>query len=107
MDIAIYKELVVSILIGLAAIIGAIARPYFGSFRQKAVEICHFRGDPATKLEQVHAWHSPDHHGEQGWRGHGLEQRLDALQQEHKEGRADFKEVLRRLDVLTEMARRQ
>lgn len=78
MDIEIYKEIIVAVLIGLSAIVGAIARPYFAAFKKPSD--CCFSNDHKIKLEQIHAWHSPDHHGEQGWRGHQIEKRLDGLQ---------------------------
>ena len=80
------------LLIGIAAIVGAVARPLFGSLKGR--NYCLVTPAALIQLDDLHDWHGPDSKGEQGWRGNAIERKLDALRAEQAETHKLLRELI-------------
>lgn len=103
-DPATWGALVTAALIGIAAIVGAFARPLFASIFHGKPRGCPMTEHAIAQLDQLHDWHGPDDRGEQGWRGHGIERQLSVLEQraaesfkQMREGQKETSGLLREL----------
>ena len=103
-----WGSLLTASLIGIAAIVGAFARPLFQSIFAGKSRGCPITETAVTQLDQLHDWHGPDDRGEQGWRGHGIERRLESMEQtqakgfDHlREGQGEVAKLLRELITVT------
>lgn len=89
-----WGAVITATLIGIAAIVGAFARPLFSNiFAARRPSDCRITETAVEHIRELHDWHGPDHQGEQGWRGHGIERGLAAL----AKGQGEMNENLREL----------
>jgi hypothetical protein len=109
--------IITAVLIGTAAIIGAIARPLFDTVvlrkrtnnnpEVKPAE-CGVPEATIVQIHDLHSWHGPDHQGQQGWRGHGIENHLVTMEESLgagfgslREGQSEVSTLLRDLIKVT------
>lgn len=88
-----------ALMIGVAAIVGAVIRPVLDNLRGTQRRSCHLDETASAQLRDLHVWHGPDHHGEQGWRGAGIERAIELLtdgQREHTELLRELVEIAKR-----------
>jgi hypothetical protein len=89
-DLRAWSGIITALLIGIAAIVGAFARPLFQNlFTSKPY--CHMNEAAQHHIADLHDWHGPDHQGEQGWRGHGIERRLASMEETQAKGFEDMR----------------
>lgn len=95
-------------LIGVAAIVGAFARPLFQNLFTGKRSECAMSETHANHIADLHDWHGPDERGMQGWRGHGIEQRLESMEDTQskgfdnlREGQGEVATLLRELITVT------
>lgn len=104
-----WGALLTAALIGIAAIVGAFARPLFASiFAGRGRQACPITETAINHIADLHEWHGPDHRGEQGWRGHGILTRLESMEKtqakgfDHlREGQGEVATLLRELITVT------
>ncbi len=96
-----WAGIVTAIMIGVAAIVGAVLRPVLDNLRgAPRHRSCHLDDTSSSQLRDLHVWHAPDHHGEQGWRGHAIERGIESL----VERQSESTELLRELVELQKRA---
>jgi len=99
-----WGALITATLIGTAAIVGAFARPLFEHIFRARKLPCSMSETALLQIDELHEWHGPDHMGEQGWRGHGMERRIEQLEasavtglKSLRDGQSEVADLLRTL----------
>lgn len=90
-----WAGIVTALMIGVAAIVGAVLRPVLDSLRGTArTKSCRLDDAANSQLRDLHAWHAPDQHGEQGWRGAGIERGITDLVEAQREATELLRELV-------------
>jgi len=81
-------------LIGIAAIVGAFARPLFQHIFTGRAKSCLVTETAVEHLRELHSWHGPDQNGQQSWKGHGVDRELQKLTAVQKEMNDSLRELV-------------
>lgn len=97
-----------AVLMGLAALVGAILRPTWNLLRRQRNDTeppPSPLGPIDLLIRDLHHWHAPDHAGEQSWKGHDISASLERIAREQD---LQFRELGnlqdRQMELLREIA---